>query len=447
MLAGPRRRPRIGWALLLGLAMVLLLPGGASAQDGTTSSSAPAEGAAIFGTLSDPAGKAVEGAKVTVSTSEEEVGTATSDASGEWRIPVPAAGRYVVELDVSSLPAGVKVADGAQAKLGEVRVLEGRDKRVLFSLTTGSGAASSAPRSNERSTTDKALNLAFSGVVVGFVVALASIGLSLVFGATGLVNFAHGEMVTFGALVAWFFNAGSGGPAWTLVLAGAVAMVASGAFGALQDRGLWRPLERRRLDLISRMIVSIGAAMFLRYTYAVLFNASPRPYREYAAQAPWTWGPLVFPPKQLAVVALSLAVIVVYATTLQRTRIGTAIRAVSDNRDLAESSGIDVDRIVLLVWVAGSALAGLGGVAYSTLYGVQWDMGFRLLLPIFAAVVLGGLGTAYGALVGGLVIGLVSEMSTLWFPAEFKFAWGLAALIVVLVVRPQGILGRAERIG
>src|SRR5690606_27033327 len=203
----------------------------------------------------------------------------------------------------------------------------------------------------------------------------------------------------------------------------------------------------RRTDLISLMIVSIGLAMMLRFMFAVAFGTTVRPLREFAAQAPWVWGPLVLRPKQLVVLLLGLAVIAVYALVLQRTRLGTAIRAVSDSSDLAESSGIDVRRVVLIVWAAGTALAALGGLSYATLYGVEWDIGFRLLLPIFAAVVLGGLGTAYGPLVGGLAIGLVSELSTLWVPAEFKFAWALFGLIILLLIRPQGLLGRPERVG
>ncbi|MPY92475.1 MAG: branched-chain amino acid ABC transporter permease, partial [Acidimicrobiia bacterium] len=123
------------------------------------------------------------------------------------------------------------------------------------------------------------------------------------------------------------------------------------------------------------------------------------------------------------------------------------IRAVSDNRDLAESSGIDVQRVVLTVWVAGSALAGFGGLVLAVTQSVQWDMGWSLLLTIFAGVILGGLGSVYGPIIGGLVVGMAAEVSTLWFSAEFKTAFALGALILVLLVRPQGILGVRQRIG
>jgi branched-chain amino acid transport system permease protein len=123
------------------------------------------------------------------------------------------------------------------------------------------------------------------------------------------------------------------------------------------------------------------------------------------------------------------------------------MRAVADNRDLAESSGIDVQRVIRSVWVLGGSLAGLGGVFIGLSEQVSWNIGFRMLLLIFAAVVLGGLGTAFGALVGALVVGIGIQVSTLFIPTELKNVGALALLILVLVFRPQGILGRAERIG
>ncbi|MDQ0711504.1 branched-subunit amino acid ABC-type transport system permease component [Streptomyces luteogriseus] len=135
------------------------------------------------------------------------------------------------------------------------------------------------------------------------------------------------------------------------------------------------------------------------------------------------------------------------AVLLQKTRIGTAVRAVSANRDLAEASGIDVQRVVLFVWMLAGGLAALGGVFFGLVEIVTWDMGFKLLLLMFAGIILGGLGSAYGAMVGSLVIGVVAQMSTLWFPVDLQYAWALLVLILVLLVRPQGILGRAERVG
>jgi branched-chain amino acid transport system permease protein len=144
-----------------------------------------------------------------------------------------------------------------------------------------------------------------------------------------------------------------------------------------------------------------------------------------------------------------IAIVVLMATAyaLLRTRLGKATRAVADNPALAAASGIDVDRVIRVVWVSGAALAGLAGILLGLAQGVNFQMGYGILLLIFAAVTLGGLGTAFGALVGSLVVGMFISVSTLWIPIELKNVGALGILIVVLLVRPQGILGRAQRVG
>jgi branched-chain amino acid transport system permease protein len=140
-------------------------------------------------------------------------------------------------------------------------------------------------------------------------------------------------------------------------------------------------------------------------------------------------------------------ILVAVATVLLRTRVGKAMRAVADDVDLSEASGIDVRRIILFVWVGGAGLAAVGGVFLGVIESVSFEMGFNLLLLMFAAVILGGLGTAFGAMVGGLVVGIATEVSTIWVQPSLKFVFALAALVLALLVRPQGILGRRERIG
>ncbi|MGI9610993.1 MAG: ABC transporter permease subunit, partial [Acidimicrobiia bacterium] len=140
-------------------------------------------------------------------------------------------------------------------------------------------------------------------------------------------------------------------------------------------------------------------------------------------------------------------VLLMVGLALQRTRIGKAMRAVADNRDLAESSGIDVQRVIRIVWIAGGGLAGLGGVLFGLTESIGWEMGFRLLLLMFAGTTLGGLGTAYGALLGCLVVGVFIQLSTLIIPTDTKNIGALLTLVLILLVRPQGLLGRKERIG
>ncbi len=149
----------------------------------------------------------------------------------------------------------------------------------------------------------------------------------------------------------------------------------------------------------------------------------------------------------MVIIVVSLLVLVGVALALTRTRIGKATRAVSDNPSLAASSGIDVERVINIVWVAGTALAVLGGVFLALSQQVYFQLGQNVLLLLFAGVTLGGLGTAYGALLGSLVIGVFTQLSTLFIAAELQTVGALVILILILIVRPQGILGRRERVG
>ncbi|MDQ3611693.1 MAG: branched-chain amino acid ABC transporter permease [Actinomycetota bacterium] len=381
------------------------------------------------------------GVTIRVSTAGgDKVGSDTSDRVGEWAVALPGAGDYTVALDEATLPEGATVV--TEPVLDDVEVGSGEQRTVLFPLTGEAGAGSALAEmlvSVTQATVD--------GVKLGLIIAMTAIGLSLIFGTTGLVNFAHGEMVTFGAVVAFLFNASGVFPHIQLVPATVLAIGAGALLGAGLERGLWRPLRGRGTGLISMLVVSIGLSLLLRHVILVLFGGSPRPYTDYTLQESLQLGPIALTPRDLATMALSVVVLVAVGLLLQRTRIGTAMRAVSDDVDLAESSGIDVQRVVLFVWMLGGGLAALGGVMLGASETVSWDMGFTLLLLMFAGVILGGLGTAYGAMAGSLVVGVVSQVSTLWFPPELKYMWALAVLIAVLLIRPQGIFGLRERVG
>ena len=280
--------------------------------------------------------------------------------------------------------------------------------------------------------------------VLGALYALFAAGLSLIFGTTGLTNFAHSELVTIGAVVAWYLNVSAGIP---LIWATLLALVVGGAVGALNDLAIWRPLRRRGTGLVAALVVSIGLSLALRYLIQIIFGGRSRAYLGYQSQRAVDYGLFSLTPRALASILISIVVLVLVALMLQRTKIGKAMRAVADNRDLAASSGINVDRVILIVWALGGALATLGGVLLGLSDNVQWDMGFRLLLLMFAGVTLGGLGTAYGALIGSLVVGVFVQMSTLIIPSDIKYVGGLLLLIVILVIRPQGILGSRVRVG
>ena len=401
-----------------------------------------AEGEAIGGTLflaTEEGRTPVEGVTISVRQDCTPIGDATSDAEGEWNVPVPGAGTYAVELDLATLPEGVGLTNPDGAVLDGIVVQAERQRIVLFPL--GEGGDTSAPGYQRFGA------LFVAGLKLGAVIALSAVGLSLIYAVTGLVNFSHGEMVTLGAVLAYFFSTSAAGPGWSVILAGIVAVALGAGFGWAQDRGMWRPLRKQRMGLVSMMVVSIGLSFALRYLVLVMFGGTRKLYNQYTGQSPFDlWG-IAIVPKHLVTIAVAVVVLGLVGLFLQKTRTGTALRAVSDNPSLSESSGIDVDRVVTLTWIMAGGLAALGGVFFGLTEAVQWDMGFRLLLLIFAAVVLGGLGTAYGAMLGAFVVGLAVEMSTLIFPSELKSAVGLGILILMLLIKPQGLLGSRERIG
>lgn len=379
----------------------------------------------------------VEGVSVTVTQDGEEIETVESDADGRWSVVLPGAGTYEVTIDESTLPDDAGLREGEPSSRTVV-VADGRHQGVIFKLGERTRSSSTG--------TERAANLLVDGIKLGLVIALAAVGLSLIFGVTGLINFAHGELVTLGALVVWWLNTGDG-PAWPLA-AGALAAVAVGALmGFGLEVGVFGPLRRRRTGNVALIVVTIGMGLALRNLYLILFGGGTRPYRQYALQDLYTIGPITIAPRDLWIIGVGTVVMVGVALLLQRTRLGTAMRAVSDNPDLAEASGIDTGRVVLFTWIAGAALAALGGVMLGLSERVSVGMGGRLLLLMFAAVIVGGLGRAYGALVGSLLIGITVQISTLWVSVEFKYVAAFALLIAVLLVRPQGILGRAERVG
>jgi branched-chain amino acid transport system permease protein len=394
---------------------------------------AHAEGEQLTGTLKTRSGP-VEGIQVTVTTeSGDEIDTVESDSDGRWSVDLPGPGRYTATVDEEELPDGVVLTGEASRT---VTVDENRRQPVTIGLSDGSRQAGGG---NVR-----AIQLLVDGIRFGLLIAICAVGLSLIYGTTGLTNFAHGELVTIGAIVAWYINVDGGVP---LIPATLIAMVIGGLIGGLNELGLWRPLRRRGTGLIAALVVSIGLSLLLRYLMQIIYGGFSNPYAQYQSQRAVDYGVFTLTNRSLLSIVVCVVVLVLVALMLQRTKIGKAMRAVADNRDLAASSGIDVDRVILVVWLMGGALAALGGVLLGLSDQVQWDMGFRLLLLMFAGVTLGGLGTAYGALVGSLVVGIFVQLSTLVIPDDMKYVGGLLLLIVVLIVRPQGILGSRVRVG
>ncbi len=424
------RRSRVPARGLLIVAFVLLATfmgmGSASADDPET--------APVAGRLVD-AGKPVSGAVVRVfNQAGQEADTAISDDRGRWSLKLPE-GTYTFEVDTESLPEGVSVQSTVTRD-----VAVGRTNTVVFLF-------GEVRTSIETPLYERVVRLVIDGLRFGLVIAVAAIGLSLIFGTTGLTNFAHGELVTLGAVFTWMFNVTFDIP---LVGAAVLGIVAGVGVGWLNNAGIWRPLRRRRVGLIPQLVVSIGLAITLRYLILALFSDRTQAFADSTVSQQRNWGPIAITDTNLLTIGISLVVLVAVALMLQKTPIGKAMRAVSDNKDLAAASGINVERVIMFVWCLGGGLAALGGVllALSELGGrAQWEMGFKLLLLMFAGIILGGLGTAYGALLGCLIVGLLVQLSTLVINPDLKYVGGLLILIFILVVRPQGILGSRERVG
>ncbi|MET0954146.1 MAG: branched-chain amino acid ABC transporter permease [Aeromicrobium sp.] len=402
------------------------------------------EGANITVTLTDLNGgvgepKPIPGATITVlkdSKTGEELGSQVTDQTGRISIGIPGNGTYVVELDPKTLPSGVTLSGrGETTKTVQVKLAS--SNFVTFPI--GARVVEKASKASE------IVDGTRDGLKTGLLIALAALGLSLIFGTTGLTNFAHGELITLGAILTYIFNRGVGLP---VILAGVMAVLASALFGYLQDRGLWRPLRHRGTGLIAMMIVSIGLALLMRSIFQYGFGGSTRTLSEYVTQPRNSYGPIDLSNKEVAIFAVSILAIGVTCVALMRTRLGKAMRAVSDNPALSASSGMRVDGVISSVWILGTALTGLAGVLLAVQQQVNFNMGFNLLLLVFAGVTLGGLGTIWGALVGSLIIGLMVELGPVFgVPASIKEVGALVVLILILLVRPQGILGKAQRIG
>ena len=445
-LAGPRKRP---WAfvflgILMALAASLLLPPSAASADTTDDGQEVTD--FYFAGVVTNADEPVEGVVMSIEGNGFEAETET-DAEGKWRLYVPEKETYTLTVDESTLPDGVivdatQLPEGIQPVSGTTASFE-----LEFGLT-GTKIVNFFLGAGERVTVsflDQLLSRMVGGLNFGLLLGLASMGAALIYGTTRLSNFAHGEMVTWGAVITLIFTTFWQLPLWAGIIA---AVIGGAALGWALDAGIWKPLRRRGLGVVQLMIVSIGLSLALRYTLQYMIGgatyqlpgASPEPIR---------FGPISLSYIDLIGMGTSIIVILGVAFFLTRTRTGKATRAISDNPQLAAASGIDVDKVIRIVWILAGTLAAISGILWAYFRpGVKWDMGMQMLLLMFCAITLGGLGSAIGALIGSIIVGLAVEVSTLLgVPSDLKYASALVALIIILLVRPQGILGRKERLG
>ncbi len=281
-----------------------------------------------------------------------------------------------------------------------------------------------------------------NGLSYGAVYALGAVGLTLVYGILKLVNFAHGDFLTFGAYAAFVVNVTWGAP---FVVAILVAIVATALLGLLFEETMWRPMRRRGAGLLQLLLMSLGLALILRNLIQMVAGSEVKDLDVDVFETVSFLG-LRIGETELVVVVVGVVVLLAVGLLLRYTTIGKQMRALSDSIDLAETSGINTRRVISFTWILAGGLAGLAGALIAAIASVKPELGFELLLPIFAVVVLGGIGNAFGALSAGLILGLVIEWSTLVVDARWKLAVGFVVLVVVLMIRPQGIFGKARSV-
>jgi len=293
------------------------------------------------------------------------------------------------------------------------------------------------------------------GIVFGSIISLGAIGLTLVFGIIRFANFAHGDLMSGGAYVALFmvtgllswigvpdntFGAVSFG--WRMVIAFPVSMVTMGCVAILLDRIIYKKLRSKRGGPVILAMSSLGAAFILRMIILILWGADSLFYRP-GMLRPALELPLEIKirPDQILMLLVVFFLVGLLHLFLQNTKMGKAMRATADNMELALISGIDTERIIIWTWGIGGALAAAGGILYGIDVQLHPYMGWNFLIPLFAATILGSIGNMYGALAGGLIIGVAQQVSTAFLMPTYKPAVAFIVMIIILLIRPKGIFG------
>jgi len=291
---------------------------------------------------------------------------------------------------------------------------------------------------------EPALQTTLNGLVTGSYLALAAVGLTFIYGILRLINFAQGDFLTFAAYMALLLHTAAHASFLPSLL---FAVVATAALAVVLELGLWRPLRNRGAGTLELILSTIGLAFLIRYAIQFVAGADLKQLPINATSS-YSLGHGVTIGRTIAATAIaSYLVLVIVGLLLRYARHGKQMRALADNLDLAETSGLNTKRLIIVVWALGAGLAGLAGVFYVASIGsFDPQFGIALLLPLFAAILLGGAGNPYGALAGGVFLGLVEEWSTLFISPDWKLVVGFVVLIVTLLIRPQGLFTPTTRL-
>jgi len=272
------------------------------------------------------------------------------------------------------------------------------------------------------------------GIVVGSIYALGAVGITLVFAILRYAHLAHGDLATLGAFLA-LGAVTLGGVSPYVALP--IAMVLTAATAVVLDKAFYEYLRER--PKIVTVMASLGVALMVRSVVQVVWGVDAETYTSGISRAENWWG-LRLREREIVTVGAMIGIVAALYLFLQRSKWGKAMRAMSDNPDLALLSGVDNKKVVMLTWVIVGGLCAAAGVFLGLNYELRSMMGWTMLLPMFAAAILGGVGRVEGAVIGGLIVGIAEEMSTLILPSEYKAATAFAILLVMLLVRPTGLL-------
>jgi branched-subunit amino acid ABC-type transport system permease component len=288
--------------------------------------------------------------------------------------------------------------------------------------------------------------LVLNGIVSGSVLAISALGITIIYGLLRIANFAYGDYLTLGAFMAFWVNVSLG---QSLILATLFAVVAIALFSLGLEYTFWRPLRRRGADFVSLFLSSLGLALVLRYAIFLVVGPESRSYDVDQFAVDTFFGLRLARGATIGIV-ITVVTILAIGLLLAYTTIGRSLRAVGDDPRLAAASGIDPDRVVVHAWLLAGALAGLAGVIQALIFvAFDGNMGGTLILSMYVAVILGGIGDPYGALLGGLAVGVLTELSTWQVLAggvdpRYKPVVAFVMLGVALIVRPYGVFGRAR---
>jgi branched-subunit amino acid ABC-type transport system permease component len=276
-----------------------------------------------------------------------------------------------------------------------------------------------------------------NGLIIGSTIALAAIGLTLIFGILDFINFAHGEYLTLGAYSAFVLNVTFGLP---FLVAALVAIPITVALALGIDRVVFYPLRRKGVGGLALLITSVGLSIILRNSIEMVWSSEPRRLSASGGEAIAVAGVRITV-VQIAIILVSLLLMVAIHLLLTRTVLGISMRATASNSALALSSGVNTERVVMWTWIIGAGLTAIAGVLIGLNTVIRPSMGFGLLLVMFAAVILGGIGDPYGAMLGGLAIGMAQEVSVAFISAAYKPAVAFTIMVVLLLWKPEGLRG------